>query len=144
MPFIALILLLTVSTMGLASKTPTKAVSGQIKAIAEPVLKDKYTNSDYVRAIYLAEGGAKAQYPYGIRSVYCDSRLQCQRSCEKTVQNNRIRFARYGHKRFKTYLEFLGSRYCPATGRTLTQAELTINKTWIGNVKWFLEHPQAA
>ncbi len=144
MPVIPLLLALAVWIMVFIALSPTKANSAQMKGIVGTVLKDNYNNSDYVRAVYLAEGGEKAQYPYGIRSVHCDSRLQCKRCCEKTIENNRIRFAKYGHKRFKTYLEYLASRYCPSSGRTLTQAELNLNKNWIRNVSWLLEHTKHA
>lgn len=118
----------------------TTAHSAQINGIVEPF----WTNNQIVNAIYLAEGGDKAQYPYGIRSVNCGTRLQCKRCCETTIQNNRIRFAKYGYKRFKTYLSFLQSRYCPTGSRTATQAELRINGNWLKNVTYFLNHPRKA
>ena len=42
----------------------------------------EYSDSEIVAAIYLAEGGPKAEYPFGIRSVTCDSKEKCKRICD--------------------------------------------------------------
>lgn len=87
-------------------------------------------------AIYHAEGGDKAKYPFGIRSVHCDSFSDCKNICEKTIRNNRYRFAQDGHKRYRSYLEYLADRYCPSHGRKNAQAE---HDAWLKNVKFFLQ-----
>lgn len=97
-----------------------------------------YSDSQYCTAIYLAEGGAKAEYPYGIRSVTCAATTECKIICINTVRNNRQRYSEYGHKKFDRYLEFLGSRYCPVDGRGLTAAEKRVNQNWVKNVDYFL------
>lgn len=137
---VAILLIVVVDKVAFGAEVPTKAVSAQMKGI----IKEDWTDKQIVDAIYLAEGGDKAQYPYGIRSVHCDSRLQCKRCCEKTVRNNRGRFAKYTGKRNTTYIEYLADRYCPVGSRTATQAELNLNKNWIVNVTWFLKHPRQA
>lgn len=103
---------------------------------SEPVFA--YTDEELAMAIYQAEGGVAAQYPFGIRSVYCGTWTECKRICKTTIKHNRIRFAHVGHKRFATYLEYLAQRYCPCTGRSLSQAERKLNKNWIKNVKYYL------
>ncbi len=144
MPVLPILIVLGIWILVLLALMPTKANSAQINGIVGTDLNCNWTDKQIVDAIYLAEGGEKAQYPYGIRSVHCGSRLQCKRCCETTVRNNRYRFAKYGYKRYKTYLSFLQSSYCPTRGRTLTKAELNLNKNWINNVQWFLNHPKKA
>ena len=102
---------------------------------------EEFTNTQIVNAIYKAEGGAKAQYPYGIRSIKCETKSDCRRICLNTVKNNRKRYEQYGRDRgYKTYLEFLASRYCPTKG-ILSRAEKNLNKNWLKNVKFFLKNP---
>lgn len=93
------------------------------------------TDEQIVQAIYKAEGGEKTKYPYGIRSVRCESTQECKKVCLNTVKNNRRRFAEYGHKKFGTFLEFLASRYSPV-GASNDPTGLNVN--WIHNVKYFL------
>ena len=98
----------------------------------------EYTNAEICQAIFLAEGGNKTKYPYGIRSVTCETKEECKRVCLNTVRNNRVRFKQYGFKRHKTYLDFLASRYAPTTGN-LRPAEKKLNVNWLSNVRYFLE-----
>ncbi len=88
-----------------------------------------YTDTEIVNAIYKAEGGAKAQYAYGIRSVKYSDINEARRICFNTVRNNRVRFAK--QNKYSDYIEFLGSRYCPVSAHKL-------NQYWISNVKYFL------
>lgn len=94
-----------------------------------------YTDDQLAMAIYHAEGGAATKYPFGIRSVYCGSFIDCKRCCKETIRNNRKRFILYGHKRYQSYIEYLASRYCPSTGRENAQGE---HNAWIKNVNYFL------
>jgi hypothetical protein len=103
-----------------------------------PCVSFAYTDKQIVDAIYLAEGGAKAKYPYGIRSVNCESESSCRKVCENTVRNNRKRFASYGHKQYSDFIAFLGSRYCPTKGN-LSKAETRLNGNWVKNVTYFLK-----
>lgn len=89
-----------------------------------------------VDAIYLAEGGKKAQYPYGIRSIECSSDKECRQICVNTVRNNIKRYNDYGHKTYSTYLEFLASRYAPLDANNDPK---NLNQHWLKNVKYFLE-----
>ena len=93
-----------------------------------------YSDEQIVNAIYKAEGGSKAQYAYGIRSVHYDSVAEARRICLNTVRNNRRRYAEYGYKKYNTYLEFLASRYCPIG----CDNDKGTNKYWLKNVMHFL------
>lgn len=73
----------------------------------------EYTTKEICQAIWHIEGGKNTKYPYGIKSVSCNGKEECKQICWNTIENNRIRYAQYGYKEFKTYLEFLASRYCP-------------------------------
>lgn len=97
----------------------------------------EHTNTEIVDAIFHAEGGVKAKYKYGIRSVKYADEKEARKICFNTVRNNRKRFADYGHKKYSTFIEFLGSRYCPTEGK-LTQAEKRLNGNWVRNVNFFL------
>ena len=103
----------------------------------KPGFGAKYTNQEYCQAIYMAEGGEKSEYPFGIRSVRCEGYEECKRICENTVQNNRQRFREYGHQKYASFIEFLGSRYAPVTGR-ITRKERRLNPNWLRNAKFFL------
>lgn len=105
------------------------------KAQADPIT---WTNDEIVNAIFLAEGGYKAQYLYGIRSVSYKDEAEARKICFQSVINNRKRYAKYGYKNYKTYLEFLASRYCPTTGN-LSKAERELNQYWLKNVLYFLK-----
>ena len=94
---------------------------------------DEIDDVKLCNAIYKAEGGAKAQYLYGIRSVKYDTPEEARRICMNTIRNNRKRYADYGYKTHGTYLEFLQSRYCPI-GCDNDRGE---NRFWIKNVKYF-------
>lgn len=101
-----------------------------------------YTDEQLAMAIYHAEGGSSAQYPFGIRSVSCATYAECKRICKTTIRHNRSRFASFGFKRYPTYLDYLANRYCPSRGRALTPAERRLNKNWLKNVKFYLEKEQ--
>jgi len=94
----------------------------------------EYTDEQIASAIYQAEGGRKSQYPYGIRSIKCDTKAECKKICIKTIKNNRKRFAR-DSKGFTYYLQFLASRYCPVGAGNDPRG---LNKNWLKNVEYFL------
>ena len=102
-----------------------------IAAFAVP----NYSDTEIVNAIYKAEGGSKAQYKYGIRSVKYKTESEARRICFNTVRNNRKRFLK--QTEYKDFLEFLQSRYCPTKGK-LSRAEQKLNGNWLKNVKFYL------
>jgi hypothetical protein len=92
--------------------------------------EESYTNEAIAEAIFWTEGGYKTNYPYGIKSVYCQGIEECKKVCLNTIQNNRIRFSEYGYKQYKDYLSFLASRYCPASDEGC--------ENWLPNVRRLL------
>lgn len=91
---------------------------------------ENYSDEQIVNAIYHAEGGAKAQFAYGIRSIPYRDISEARRICFNTVRNNRKRFAL--QTKYADFIEFLGSRYCPISAHRL-------NKNWVRNVKYYLK-----
>ena len=97
-----------------------------------------YSNEQIVNAIFKAEGGYKATYLYGIRSISYQNEAEARRICFNTVRNNRKRFA--NQTIHKEYLNFLASRYCPVGAKNDPN---NLNQHWIGNVRYFLEKDKA-
>jgi len=95
---------------------------------------EEYTNEQIADAIYIIEGGSKAQFAYGIRSVKYSTLAKARRICLNTIRNNRIRYAKYGYKQYPDYLSFLQSRYCPTKGK-LSIAEKKLNGNWLRNLR---------
>ena len=101
------------------------------------VRAEEYSDSEICQAIWVIEGGAKAQYAYGIRSVKYRDRQEARRICYNTVRNNRKRYADYGYKQYPDFLSFLQSRYCPIKGK-LSKAERKLNGNWLRNLRYQL------
>lgn len=100
------------------------------RALAQEINIPKLTH-----AIYTAEGGDKAQFPYGIRSIKCNSKAECKRICENTIKNNIKRHKKSLKKGDnRDFLTFLRDRYCPIKGK-LSKAEKKLNKHWLDNVR---------
>jgi hypothetical protein len=93
---------------------------------------EDYSDTQIVNAIWVIEGGAKARYAYGIRSVNYSTISEARQICFNTIRNNRKRFIR--QDRYDDFLSFLASRYCPVTGN-LSKAEKRLNKFWLGNLR---------
>lgn len=87
------------------------------------------SNEVIANAIFKAEGGYKATYLYGIRSIPYNTEAEARRICINTIRNNKVRFCRQAQ--YKDFLDYLGSRYCPVSAHPL-------NKHWTKNVKYFL------
>lgn len=83
-----------------------------------------------VDAIYVIEGGTKAQKPFGILSVPCRDFDDCRRVCENTVRNNYKRWELAG--RPGDYLAFLAARYAPAD---VANDPGNLNRHWLGNLR---------
>lgn len=98
-----------------------------------------YTDNQIVNAIYLAEGGKHAQFAYGIRSIHYKDEASARKLCQNTVRNNRKRFKEYGYRQYPSFIQFLGSRYCPVTGGHLSASEKRLNKNWVSNIQYFLK-----
>ena len=82
-------------------------------------------------AIFLAEGGYKATYLYGIRSVSYDSEAEARQICIRTIRNN---FKRFNNQtKYSDYLAFLGSRYAPT--KNCDNDPRGLNNHWVKNVR---------
>ena len=96
-------------------------------------INDEHTDEEIANAIYKAEGGDKATYLYGIRSVKYDTPEEARRVCLNTIRNQRRRHA--NHDCGLTYLECLANRYCPVGASNDPKG---LNKNWLKNVRYFL------
>ena len=88
-----------------------------------------YTDTQIVEAIYKAEGGNKATWLYGIRSVSYDTPQEARRICFNSVRNNRKRWIKAGKP--ESFIVFMGRRYCPPKAHAK-------NSNWVRNVTYFL------
>jgi len=95
---------------------------------------DDYTDEQIVDAIYIIEGGSRAQFAYGIRSIKYSTIVEARKICFNTVRKNRKRYADYGYKQYPDYLSFLQFRYCPTRGK-LSKAEQKLNGHWLLNLR---------
>lgn len=89
---------------------------------------------EIANAIYKAEGGAKAQYLYGIRSVKYSTPQEARRICCNTIRNTHRRWEKAGKP--KPFMVFLRDRYCPIGAKN---DPMGLNSNWIKNVNFFLE-----
>lgn len=89
------------------------------------------TDEQIADAIYKAENSVR--YPYGIKSIDTKGNKEYARKiCLNTIRNNRKRFAK--QTKYKDFISFLGSRYCPTT----IKSEYSLNKNWVRNVNFYL------
>lgn len=98
-----------------------------------------YSVDEYVNAIYWAEGGDNTNFPYGIRSVKCEGEKECRRICRNTIKNNIKRWEISREVNQLSYLKFLANRYCPIGA---DNDPTRLNRNWLKNVRWFLDHPK--
>jgi len=99
-------------------------------------VKPGYSDEQLADAIYRAEGGAKAQYLYGIRSVHYADEAEARKICLNTIRNQRHRHGQGAcpdsvRGSSHDYLTCLWHRYCPPSAHEL-------NRHWLKNVKHFL------
>jgi len=107
-------------------------IMGNVMAYEEFIPDTEKKVNQLADAIYLAEGGAKTRFPYGIKSIPCEDEEQCRRYCKNTIRNNVRRWRAAISKGDKRdYLTFLWHRYCPPKAHTL-------NVNWKRNVSAFL------
>ena len=83
-----------------------------------------------VNAVWYAEGGSKADYLYGIRSVKYKDADDARRICRNSVKNNIARWHKAGCP--KDFFSYMGQRYCPPTAHKN-------NQFWVKNVRRFYE-----
>jgi hypothetical protein len=80
-------------------------------------------------AIYIAEGGLKTKYPYGILKKY--KTTTPRQACINTV-NHALR----DWDGARDFIVFLGSRYCPIGAKNDPHG---LNKNWVKNVRFYYE-----
>lgn len=85
----------------------------------------EYTDTQIVNAIKHAENSKK--FPYGIRSIKCNTEQECRQICLNSVRNARKRWVKAG--RPEDFIVFMGRRYSPPN----------INPNWVRLVKFFLQ-----
>ena len=81
-------------------------------------------------AIYLAEGGAKTKYPYGILTKY--KTTTPRQACINTINSALKRFALQTKE--KDFIIFLSLTYCPIGAKNDPH---NLNIHWVKNVKYF-------
>lgn len=94
-----------------------------------------YTDDQLANAIYKAEG-INSKYPYGIRSVSCESKEDCRKICIRTIKNNRIRYSKDVGRGDETYISYLSRKYAPLKAPNDPKG---LNSNWINNVSFFLK-----
>ena len=90
-----------------------------------------YSNDQIADAIYLAEGGAKTNHPYGILAHY--KHTTPRQACINTIKSARIRFAKQTKE--TDFVYFLSLTYCPIGA---SNDPTGLNENWLKNVRYFL------
>lgn len=86
-------------------------------------------------AIYLAEGGDKARYSYGIRSIPYSTVSEARRYCKNTVYNTLVKYRKSRCNPDEKDIDCLARRYCPVGA---SNDKTGINKNWKKNVLFYL------
>ena len=86
----------------------------------------------YVDAIYKSEGGAKAKYLYGIRSIKYKNPEEARKICFNSVRNNYARWIKSGQT--NEFIVFMGKRFCPIGANNDPK---NLNSNWVKNVKYY-------
>lgn len=80
-------------------------------------------------AIYLAEGGDKTNFPYGIKSIETKGNKEyAHKICLNSIRNNIKRWHKAGEP--EEFIDFMARRYCPIS-------DSSMNYSWPKNVKYF-------
>lgn len=91
---------------------------------ANKAYADNWTDEEVVNAIYKTENSKK--YPYGIKSIKCNTVAECRQICLNSVRNARKRWAKAGKP--EDFITFMGRRYSPPE----------TNPNWVRLVNYFL------
>lgn len=87
-------------------------------------------------AIFKAEGGYKAQYLYGIRSVKYKDEAEARKICKNTVYNTLVKYRETRCQTGYSDLECIARRYCPIGADNDPRG---LNQNWIHNMRYFLK-----
>lgn len=77
-------------------------------------------------AIYIAEGGSKTKWPYGVKSVKVKDTAEARKVTINSVNNNWQRWEKAGKP--GAFIPFMAARWCPVA------TDPTGNKNWTANV----------
>jgi len=91
--------------------------------------KEVLDENKLVQAIYRQEGSSHTRYPFGIKSVPCSTKMECQAICLRTVRHQWKNFTRDGHKGIKAFICYLGPRFVCGNDGICPESE-----GWILNV----------
>lgn len=83
-------------------------------------------------AIYLAEGGSKTRFPYGILKKY--KHTSPRQACINTIRHKHADWVKGGRK--GDFLSYLASKYAPIGA---SNDPTGLNRNWKANVEYFLE-----
>ena len=99
-------------------------LSGMFFAHAEK----QYNAERICDAIYIIEGGEKANQLYGINPKYvtCNSECECRQICINTVNNKFQEWHKQNEE--KHFLVYLAKKYCPPNW-----------EVWLKNLKFYLK-----
>jgi len=132
--WIVLLLLIIPGTVWASIAEDYSQAISRVEILTMELSAENYDDEKLCRAIFQAEGGHRAQYLYGIRSVPYSDVLDARQICLNTIRNNKKRFMRQAE--YDDYLEFLASRYCPIGAENDPTG---LNQHWIKNVQYFYE-----
>ena len=85
-----------------------------------------------VHAIWLAEGGEKTRFPYGIKGMKTRSVNHARKICHNTVNRAAKDWQAWGWRNERCFIQFLANRYCPK------QTDPAGHANWVLNVRWFI------
>lgn len=91
-------------------------------------------------AIYQAENSKN--HPYGIIYKGCNSKTPsyCRKICLNTLSNTHTKWLKSQENGLNSeFIEFLANSYAPLGASNDPKG---LNKNWITNVNWFLNHPK--
>lgn len=88
------------------------------------------------RAIYLAEGGNKTRFPYGIKSLSVSDRNTARTICLKAIDRHWKLWSDDGQPGGfpRGFVIAMATHWCPMKTDSIGHTN------WIRNVCWFLEH----
>lgn len=98
-------------------------------AKADEIAYHKIPTDTIVKAIWATEGGNRAQYAYGIRSIKYKSYYEAYRIALNSIRNNKKRFAKQNKE--KDFIIFMARRFCPQG----CENDRGTNRYWEKNVK---------
>lgn len=82
-------------------------------------------------AIWIAEGGSKTRWPYGVKSVKVSSVAEARRVTVNSVRNNWVRWHAAGKP--EPFVQFMARRWCPPS------ADPVGHRNWVKNVNYSLK-----